>query len=99
LFEISDDCFDKGEDDVVGIEDVNVCCGLAEFDTSDGRGLRHGLRPVRNERLLDDVDKLFLSNMFRRAINILMKPICHVVKHHLFACLKNALEEMMKQDP
>jgi hypothetical protein len=43
LFEISDDCFDKGEDDVVGIEDVNVCGGLAELDTSDGRGLRHGL--------------------------------------------------------
>jgi hypothetical protein len=43
LFEISDDCFDKGEDDVVGIEDVNVCSGLAELDTSDGRGLRHGL--------------------------------------------------------
>ena len=64
MFEISDDCLDKREDDIVGVEDVDVRGGLAELDAGDGCGLGHGLRPVRNERLLDNVDKLLLANVF-----------------------------------
>jgi len=75
LFEISNDCFDEREDNVVGVEDVDVSGGLAELNTGDGCGLRYGLRPVRDERLLDDVDKLLLANMLRRAATILINKI------------------------
>ena len=66
LLEICDDSLDEGEDDVVGIENVDVGGGLAQLHAGDGGGLGHGLRAVRNERLLDDVDELLLPDVLRR---------------------------------
>jgi hypothetical protein len=67
LFEISNDSLDKREYNVVRIEDVDVGCSLAQLDAGDGRSLGHGLGAVRNERLFDTVDKLFLPDMLGRA--------------------------------
>ena len=66
LLEISDDSLYEGENNVVGVENVDVGGSLAQLHAGDSRGLCDGLGAVRNERLLDDVDKLFLPDVLRR---------------------------------
>ena len=43
-FEVGDDALDEAEDDVVGVQDVDVGGGLAELDPGDDGGLRDALR-------------------------------------------------------
>ena len=43
ILEIVDDCLDNIEDDIVAVQDIDVCCCLAQLDTSDCSSLNQWL--------------------------------------------------------
>ena len=63
-FQVGDDALNQGENDIVGVQDVDIGGCFAELDAGDNCGLRHGLgRSVRIECFFDGIDEFFLAHV------------------------------------
>ena len=86
---VIDDRLYHGEDDIVAVQDVDVCGGLAQLDACNGGSLSHRLvGAVGLKSLLDGVDKMLLFQVPGAArssgvcVNDLLQHLRHQDKQH-----------------